>query len=113
MATIKIGGEDREYRLFYRDVFKFDARFKAVGRLIKDYQAQGKTYNLDKFIFWCVWKSLTKRGVWPFRKPFRSMAHMIKRLEADEYQGCCDFVASAVLPKPKDGEAEKKNQGKP
>jgi hypothetical protein len=56
-----------------------------------------KTTIPDKYFFNAAWKVLEKRGVWPFRKPFRSERHMIREMDKDEATGAVRMIGEKIL----------------
>lgn len=51
----------------------------------------------DRYFFEAAWRVLEKRGVWPFRKPFRSMRHMIREMNKDEAAGAVQMIGEKIL----------------
>jgi hypothetical protein len=50
-----------------------------------------------QFFFRSTWNLLVKRGVWPFRTPFRSYRHMMKDAERPEMMNAVKFIGEKVL----------------
>jgi len=51
----------------------------------------------NDFFFESTWKLIVHRGIWPFRKPFRSYRQMIKQAEHPELMNCVKFIGEKVL----------------
>jgi hypothetical protein len=51
----------------------------------------------DVFYYWAVWKVMVKRGIWPFRSPFRSFRHMRKEIERGEAIAVIQFINEKIF----------------
>lgn len=106
METIKIGGKDYPIKLTYN---KFNSYIEKYGVLLekaKQMKEQGKNYNWNMFLFWTVWEGLEKKGFWPFRKPFRSMAHMIDSVLFEEVDALTVWASNKILGSGEDRETK-------
>lgn len=127
MQTIKIGGVDREIILRHRQVNRFKRQYNRIysyqfNKLVNDtypdkkvlkglsqdemMELVKKNANIfsqasfsipDWFWYQIVYVSLVKRGVWPFRRPYRSWRDMAQDIRKDEYFAIVHFVASQIL----------------
>lgn len=108
-GTTTIGGKQYEYEVLYNDLPKFQIRYNSVYYLLKrqfEKQHGVEFDNLNpehvlhwpnQLWFWICWKCLVKKGWGPFRKPFRSMAKMAKKIRADEFQALVDLAGRDIL----------------
>ncbi|HAJ78411.1 MAG TPA: hypothetical protein DCO75_01450 [Fibrobacteres bacterium] len=49
------------------------------------------------FFYESTWKLLVKRGIWPFKKPFRSYRQMMKNAERPEMMNAIKYIGEKVL----------------
>lgn len=108
---VVIGNKQVEIALRYKNVMKYRGRYNALVDIDRKLRERGKYYNWDYFIFWCLWKVVLKKGFWPFRKPFRSLRHMMKEVRWDEFQNLFEFISVRVVgnqPMKKTEETEEK-----
>lgn len=59
-----------------------------------------KTFIPDKYYYFAIWDLLVKKGIWPFRKPFRSANQMYKNLLSEEAKEIIKFINKEVLFRP-------------
>ncbi len=97
MDTIRIGGKDHPCKLTYNDYEIFMKRYFLLKEHDGRLKEKGKAYNWNYYVFWTVWKCLEKKGVWPFRKPFRSIRHMSKSILFEEFNDVSSFMNSKIL----------------
>jgi hypothetical protein len=107
MSKVMIDGKEHEYTIFYKDVPKFLVRWNSQYEVCKrDFEKRtGEEFNPEvhqltipnEFYFWCCWQVLRKRGRWPFKKPYRSMWHMMKYVRKEEFQGIVSLVGRDIL----------------
>lgn len=90
---------------------ELDALHKKEAISADDYKAQYKKSIIDEathialtkmfippsFFYYCCWKVLAKKGVYPFRKPFRSLVHMSKCMRKGERENVIKFISEQVL----------------
>jgi hypothetical protein len=102
---LSIGGIDCQFQVRLADVYAF---FKEWNRVITRFKNPGDPAYIaatNRAMSRIVYKSMIKRGVWPFRKPYRSRRHMMRSLLKEEYSDFSNFVALHIL---NDGEDKKK-----
>jgi len=51
----------------------------------------------DRYFYWAVWKVMVKKGIWPFRKPFRSYGHLRKQIERGETIKAIGYIGEKLL----------------
>lgn len=56
-----------------------------------------KTMIPDTYFFEATWDVLVKKGFWIFRKPFKSMKHMINEIDKDEAVAVIHIIGSKIL----------------
>jgi len=106
---LKIDGKEIEIELKYYKKEFFIKRFGILKEHSKQLAEKGITYNWNMFFFWTTWECLIKRGIWPFKKPFRSLAHMIKSINDNEYEEVINYTTNKILGVKKTEGKETKN----
>jgi hypothetical protein len=95
---IKIGGQECSVRVKYKHVFGFFKEFnKILAKFKKKDIALKQMVIPNEFFFKVLWKCVDKKGIWPFRKPFRSKKHMADSILYDELAEVIQFVSRFVL----------------
>lgn len=97
MAVIRIGGKDVEYRIKMQMAFRIMKKYNAVYMALSRATKSPKVLMPNWFFTWAAWKVLEKRGIWPFRKPFRSLRHMAGEIELQEFKNVITMLGKAVL----------------
>lgn len=117
---IKIGGTKHLVSLKYEDTLKI-LRFynRHLTAALELYEKQtGHKYNwetdtlpIGNYVFFqMLYKLLEKRGVWPFKKPFRSFRHMCKSIEKDEVEDMVYFINVNIFDMPVKEDKQKGNE---
>jgi hypothetical protein len=74
---------------------------RAAGDFVRKHKREpkgGDSINFPPmFFYYAIWKCLIKRGIWPFKKPFRSLRKMISEIEIDEAGDLINFVGKRML----------------
>lgn len=104
--TLTIGGVEHEVEFLFIHRKKIIRWFSVYLLMaVREFRHKNKRDPLDSdpivvsndFFFKCTWLILKKRGVWPFRKPFRSRRVMVKNILNHEYQAIVDFISNTTL----------------
>lgn len=108
---IEVAGQKVDIIILYKDFYRFKDRANKLINLDLKLRKDGKAgYNFNFFIFWCLYKCIQSKGIWPFKKPFRSLGYMIKRIRQNEYDDIVDFFNEHILGQKTVG-SEDKQQG--
>jgi len=105
--TLSIGGIDCEFQVKLADVYIF---FSEWNKVITRFNKPGDPAYIaatNRVMSRVVYRCMIKRGIWPFRKPYRSRRHMMQSLLKEEYSAFSNFVALHIL---NDGEDKKKEE---
>jgi hypothetical protein len=87
---------------------EYAAMYKKIGAQEAQMITAVKVQIPDGYFFKAAWSVLEKHGVWPFRKPFRSMRHMVGEMEKDEAIGAVQMIGEKILGYPPSPEDSKK-----
>lgn len=124
MKTVLIGGIEREVKLKYLKSEKILKKYRKYYDIERRhfYQENGYAFNPNnkehsliipnKFFFWSVWTCLIKKGIWPFRKPYRTMSSMVRDINRDEYEKIISFTGSYIFATGEDKKQGNVNQTK-
>lgn len=106
--TIEIGGIERGYSVTYgyfgHVMDEYRKYYKTAINIF--YKTNGVKFDIDNddhtmvihhdFFFGAVWGALMKtRGI--FKKPFRSIKSMIKKINMDDYPGIVGFAGTVIF----------------
>jgi len=75
----------------------YSAKLDEISQAAIDLKEKIRNEIPQDFFFESTWKLIVHRGVWPFRKPFRSYRKMIKQAERPELMNCVKFIGEKVL----------------
>lgn len=88
---------DDEYQKKYKELVSQESQMIAAT----------KSMIPDTYFFEATWDVLVKRGYWIFKKPFKSMKHMIREIDKDEAVAVIHIIGSKILGYDTDEEKKK------
>ena len=107
MDRIKIGGKEYPIKLRYNDVKKILEHYNKYAlpiakrnfKILNGHMPEeGDSIIInDIFFFWALWKVLLKKRTWPFRKPFRSLKHLVSNIEIEEATTIVQLIGDRIL----------------
>jgi hypothetical protein len=87
---VTIGGVEYRVKLTYGTIMRIFETYWNHGF------KEGDVIPVNFFV-WVLWKVIEKRGIWPFRKPFRSIHHLKKSILLDEMPLLVQFIQTRIF----------------
>jgi hypothetical protein len=88
--VITIGGKDYPVTLTYDIIMSIYKVYWNHG------YKEGDVISIDFFV-WVIWKIINKKGIYPFRKPFRSIHVLKKAILFDEMPVLVQYIQTRIF----------------